>query len=369
MKSVEAFNTIVDSIYDAALDERTWPDVLSAVASATNGFCASLVTIDVNRKNIPTSIDFGWPEGFFADYALNYAHLDPRMTAFLAKPEIDIYTDALLVSEEVRLKDPVYEMGRRMSGQHYSYGARLFSASDFESTLIMGRSKSQGEASTGDVESLRRFLPHIRRSVAIARKVGERVSASALDALSMGILILDQYSHVALCNRAMLKLAAAKDGLTVTRTGLHCSDPDDDAAFQRALGFIHRQQYVQASNERTVLSAHRPSGRRPYGIIISPSRRSDVLSLHTQPSVTVCVSDPNTTAHLNEDILSALFGLSSAEARLVTALIGLGSLSAAAADCNLTEGSARQYLKRIFSKTGARGQVDLVALIMATVPV
>jgi len=369
MKSVEAFNAIVDSIYDAALDERTWPDILSSVASATNGFCASLVTIDVKRKNIPTSIDFGWPEGFFADYALNHAHHDPRMKAFLAKPEIEIYTDALLVPKEIRLKDPVYELGRRVSGQHFSYGARLFSASDFESTLIMGRSKSQGETPTRDVESLRGFLPHLRRSVALARKVGQHVSASALDALSMGILILDQYSHVTFCNRAMLKLAAAKDGLAVTRTGLHCSDPDDDAAFQRSLGFIHRQKFLEASNERTVLSARRPSGRRPYGIIISPFRRSDVLSLHARSSIMVCVSDPNTTAHLSEDILSALYGLSSAEARLVTALIELGSLSAAAADCNLTEGSARQYLKRIFSKTGTRGQVDLVALIMATVPV
>jgi len=67
-------------------------------------------------------------------------------------------------------------------------------------------------------------------------------------------------------------------------------------------------------------------------------------------------------------VLVALFDLSPAEARLTISLVKCGALSAAAMECSLTEGSARQYMKRIFNKTGTRGQVELVALIMGSVP-
>ena len=65
--------------------------------------------------------------------------------------------------------------------------------------------------------------------------------------------------------------------------------------------------------------------------------------------------------------MAALFAFTGAEARLVIGLVTRGSLASAAAACGLTEGSARQYMKRIFSKTDTRGQVELVALVMGTV--
>lgn len=367
MSSSEAFESTVDAIYAAALNEDAWSDVVGALADATNGIFGSLVTIDVNKHNIPASFDFGWPEGFFADYAVNYAHLDPRMTAFLAHPEIEIYTDAILVSDEVKRKDPVYEMGRRVAGMHHSYGARLFAAKDFESTLIMGRGKSQGEATPEDVEHLRKFLPHLRRSIALARKMGERVSGAALDALAIGVLILNQNGKVTYCNRAMSALAAANDGVALTREGPRFADSDDHDAFQRQVSLIAKRRLIEAGSGRTVLTARRPSGRRPYGVIVCPFRQNQFLSLSAEPSIMVCISDPGAT-HLTDEILATVFRLSAAEARLAHSLVTHGSLSAAAAACALTEGSARQYLKRIFHKTHTNGQVELVALILKLIP-
>ena len=66
-------------------------------------------------------------------------------------------------------------------------------------------------------------------------------------------------------------------------------------------------------------------------------------------------------------MLRELFDLTPAEAVLCSALTQSGTLADAAGMCGLTAGSARQYLKRIFAKTNTRGQVDLIALIMASV--
>jgi DNA-binding CsgD family transcriptional regulator len=65
--------------------------------------------------------------------------------------------------------------------------------------------------------------------------------------------------------------------------------------------------------------------------------------------------------------LKQLFSLTHNEARLAIALTQGKSIAEAAVELNLTEGSARIYSKRIYSKTATRGQADLVRVILASV--
>lgn len=64
------------------------------------------------------------------------------------------------------------------------------------------------------------------------------------------------------------------------------------------------------------------------------------------------------------EAIAGLFGLSRSEARLADAIASGASLDDAAARCGLTRETARTYSKRIFAKTGARGQPDLVRLVL-----
>ncbi len=65
-------------------------------------------------------------------------------------------------------------------------------------------------------------------------------------------------------------------------------------------------------------------------------------------------------------ILSALYGLSHNEASLAHGLATGESISEAGRRLHLTSETARIYSKRIYAKTGTKGQVDLVRLIMAS---
>ena len=57
--------------------------------------------------------------------------------------------------------------------------------------------------------------------------------------------------------------------------------------------------------------------------------------------------------------ITTLFGLSEAEGRLALAILRLGSLSFGARESQVTEGSVRQYLKRISSKPAAAARWSL----------
>ena len=66
-----------------------------------------------------------------------------------------------------------------------------------------------------------------------------------------------------------------------------------------------------------------------------------------------------------EDNLSQLYGLTPAEVRLAKAFLAEASIRDAATSEGLTNGTARQYLKRIFKKTGTHNQAQLMRLLLS----
>jgi DNA-binding CsgD family transcriptional regulator len=71
-----------------------------------------------------------------------------------------------------------------------------------------------------------------------------------------------------------------------------------------------------------------------------------------------CPADSDT------ELMRLQFGLSPRQAKLTALLLSGRSLKEAADVLGITEGSARQYLKGIFRKTGARRQADLVRIVL-----
>ena len=66
-----------------------------------------------------------------------------------------------------------------------------------------------------------------------------------------------------------------------------------------------------------------------------------------------------------EQVAAKLYGLSRAEASLAQAIADGRSVGEAADDLGLTLETTRNYTKRIYAKTGARGQADLVRMLIS----
>lgn len=365
--SEDQFSSIIDNIYSASADTSQWHDVIKDVGAASGGFGGSLALWDMQQRQPPISYNQGFPDDFWDNYCTHLIASDPLAPAFAARPELEIYTGEMLISEEVNRTNEVRRLAREATDQEYCYGARLFSRHGLESTLILGRTSDQGAASADDIARLAVFLPHLRRSVLLGRNIGERLSGAALDALSFGVMILDELGQVSFANSAMSAIAATRDGLRFNSAGLTLSNAEEDKVFRRLVENTRRRTFL-GSPSRTALSATRPSGRRAYSILVCPFPRNDVYPALGNP-VLICVSDPAQASRITEGTLMALYHLTPAEARLAINLIHFGNLAEAATKSALTEGSARQYLKRIFEKTGTRGQVELVALILGSVRV
>ncbi|MET1756838.1 helix-turn-helix transcriptional regulator [Novosphingobium sp. RD2P27] len=115
---------------------------------------------------------------------------------------------------------------------------------------------------------------------------------------------------------------------------------------------------------------------RPRAIVLSREPWLDLLlvpsaervgTMRAAPAVIAYVHADNWSSADRCDQLGQLFDLAPSEARLALALSRGMSISEAAVELGLTVESARTYSKRIYAKTGARGQADLVRFIHRSV--
>lgn len=110
-----------------------------------------------------------------------------------------------------------------------------------------------------------------------------------------------------------------------------------------------------------------PGARRPVGNLLLRPAAAEATALPC-PSLAIGTmrrqrqADPDCAAA----VLASHFGLSRREAALADAISRGQSIVEAGRNLGLTEETARNYSKRIYAKTGAKGQADLVRLVLTS---
>lgn len=101
-------------------------------------------------------------------------------------------------------------------------------------------------------------------------------------------------------------------------------------------------------------------------MLVTPAQRQN-FSGNKRPVAIVYVSGDRRSQADRCDQLVDLFGLLPSEARLAWMLAQATSISEAAQALGLTVETARNYSKKIYAKTGARGHAELVRIILTSV--
>lgn len=107
--------------------------------------------------------------------------------------------------------------------------------------------------------------------------------------------------------------------------------------------------------------------RDPWLDMLLVPTHSQPISAKPEPAVIAYVHGDSSPSADRCEQLAQLFALTPSEARLALALSRGMTIAEAASEFGLTLETARNYSKKIYSKTGARGQPDLVRFVMRSV--
>ncbi len=233
-----------------------------------------------------------------------------------------------------------------------------------------------------EVALLENTLPHLRNAMRIrdqlARSVQMRLEAhDALEAINAGVLVLDAMGRIRFANRAVRTIIADGDTLRVEDSRLQAVDRTSDVHLQTMLraaatiplgGWRHprRRSCTSPGPGPSRMVIERMSPRRPLCLTALPATRMLSGDDVSEGSVVLLVDDPDREVAARTRSLAAAHGLTSRESDVVCGLVRGLSLDAVAATLGITLGTARQYLKSVFAKTGVHRQAELVERVLRT---
>jgi DNA-binding CsgD family transcriptional regulator/PAS domain-containing protein len=245
-------------------------------------------------------------------------------------------------------------------GIRYGRFLRVSAGGAADAWLVLVREREDFSGSA--VAVLDAVAAHLAAGLRTLAALGEQrlqtaLATAALGRLGVGQLAFDGEGRVMACDpmaEAMLTLTPEPGGRPGRRLQLR-----PDAA-----------RRIDAACQALAADAQAPG----QVIRIDEARAIDLLLLRSdlvlaepgaRPAVIGVVrTAPREGARGAVRTLAALHGLSANEAALAHALSLGEGLAEAGARLNLTTETTRNYSKRIYAKTGARGQADLVRIVL-----
>jgi DNA-binding CsgD family transcriptional regulator len=246
--------------------------------------------------------------------------------------------------------------------QEYMRIARITDGANGVAWIAVGRPGDEFNA--GEVEMLNALVPHIALSLRIFATIDRErsrssVSEDAVHRLNFCWLKLDAQARIIdLDANATALLQSSPVFRTLTNGQLVLQDRRTDEAMRAAITELSQQ-----------------SGARARAFHLAEQPWLDMLLVRARDESLIDVMEPRIIAYVHGETtrhadrgeqLSDLFGLAPREALLAVSLSRGRSIREAANDLGLTEHTAREYTKRIYAKTGTRGQADLVRLILTS---
>jgi len=237
----------------------------------------------------------------------------------------------------------------------------------FSVTLL--RSPAEPAFGEAEVALLRRLSPHLTRAARISRNLRYLAGVNgalthSLDSLPVGMMLLDAQAKLLVRNRAAAELLERRAGLRLDRRGrLRPERADARTAFERLIAAAATSARGPGTAPAGTLALRRAVSESPLLLLAVPAGEVHTGLLASEGTVALFATDPRRQAPTDHPTLRGLWGLSPAEVRVARLLVQGRSLPEIAAALEVRPSTVRTHLNRIFDKTGARRQTELVGLL------
>ncbi|MCP1470265.1 DNA-binding CsgD family transcriptional regulator [Sphingobium sp. OAS761] len=229
--------------------------------------------------------------------------------------------------------------------------------------VILSAYIAQDEFQAGDAALLLNLAPHMHVAFRIYDALlRQRLKSTMLDHIladmATGWILLDGQGRVLETSMIARTMIEERQALLVGSDGrLHCVGQDAQSALEAAMADsrnLPRAAWLDIDPplQMVVTEPTEDAGRH------MPTARYQLLIRKIRESVMK-----------DGQYLKELFGLTRSEALLAARIAEGDSIVQAADALSLTPETARNYSKRIYAKTGTRGQADLVRLLLGGVSV
>ncbi len=350
---------LIDLIYEAAVIPQGWPRILEILTKKGDAAFASLLV----EKNG----DLSWVgtsaanELIGAYVKLGQPHFNTRIERRARLPNPGFCTDLDMFTNEEMDHDPFYRDFMRPRGYGWVAGTCVRPPSGETLILAIERSYSRGPFEMELIHRLDAFGPHLSRAALLSSRLGlerARAMADALAVIGLPAAVLRGRGRLYAANLLLERMIPDifQDG----RARLKLSNSAADALYATAVENLTAAD----TNESITRSIPIPANNGTPAMIVHllPVRRAaqDVFS---HGSGLLVVTPVDRGAVPNAEVLSGLFDLTPAEARVAREIASGQTINTIAQTRMISRETVRNQLKGVLAKTGLSRQSDLAALL------
>ncbi|UFZ02540.1 LuxR C-terminal-related transcriptional regulator [Bradyrhizobium ontarionense] len=361
-------NSVVSDIYDAVLNPGLWGVALQRIARFVGGRRDELRFDDLAAGFVLAGHDIGSDLEYMLMHSELYGDFDPFTAVSLLDVE-EVLSLLELTPHRDECAHLVYRERRRSNGT--ATGLMMGARRDPHRRVDVNRNDSDDAVDDDMIGRISLVAPHVRRAILIAKVFGRKLSEAAtfssiLDRLRAGLFLIDRDGRIVHANAPGRKILNADEVLQIVNGRLVARDVDVNRTIQDAIARRGNLDFnmnvislplTTENLERHVVHVL-PQG---FGGDSHGGRPGSVAS-----AILVCEARLKGLA--NEDVIRRAYQLTPTELRVLLALFDVGGISEVSASLGVSKSTVKTHVARLFAKTGASRQADLVKLVAGFMP-
>jgi len=352
------FSSLVGEIYDAAVDPALRGAALEQITHFVGGSAAMILSRDSARLSIEIHQHFGTDAHFRQLYRDRYVEADPLLDRHLTLASELVIGVTDIMPHADFLETSFYREWLEPQGATDLATIALEKTAARTTILQVLRHRSRGTVDEAMRERMRLLAPHIQRSQIMGRQIRARSHtvddlADVLDGLNTAICLLDADGRVVHANAACRQLFADANLLAMVGDRIVARNTQTDKIFR---GLCE----IEGGARRRIELATSADGQH-YLLHAFPLKRDRSPSRDIAATM-LFVQRASMLPLLAADAIAAAFRLTPSELRVLMAIIEIGGVPDIAAKLGIAETTVKTHLGRLFEKTGAGRQADLVKI-------
>jgi DNA-binding CsgD family transcriptional regulator len=363
----ERLSALIGDIYDVALDPALWPDALAKIAGFVGGQSAGLFSKDSVNKAANAYYTFGCDPRYLQLSLGNSWRFDPFASLPLFDVAQVVSTDNFMPYDEYR-ETPFHREWARPQGLVDSASAVLDKSATGFAFLSVLRNEANGRVDDAARRRLGFVVPHVRRAVLIGKTIGLRQAeaaafADALDGLSAGMLFVNSSGRITCTNAAGRAMIAYGNVLRASHDRLLANDPDVNRALEDILLAASAGDAAIGARGVAVPLIARDGERYVAHVLPLSSGARRGAGMRYAATAALFVQKAALATRSPLEVIAQTYRVTPMELRVLLAIVEVGGVPQVAETLGIGESTVKTHLKRLYEKTGACRQADLVKLL------
>jgi DNA-binding CsgD family transcriptional regulator len=368
-QEAEALSGVIGAAYDAALDAGLWPAALSEACRFLDCAYGAMGSVDLLRNDVNFIVQWGYSAETWDDYLHRHHHMNPFNAPAFRTRIGDVVVGSRHETYPTFLASDFYRDFAAPLGMIDAVQATIDRSASGLALLNCVRHRDAGVATDTQLRRMRLIAPHFRRAILVGgiidrHAVQAAAFVEAIDRVAAGVFLVNAHGVLIHANRSGERMIAAGDPVGVGKGGGLAAI---DAAANQILG----KAFAAAAAGDIAIGAAGMAvplvglDDRMFVASVLPLNAGARREAARHHSAVAALFLRETKVDLDAAIGAAaqLYGLTTAETRVVRAVVEVGGIPAVAAFLGTTRSTVKSQLDAIFRKTATRRQAELVGLI------